>query len=627
MRLSIGKGIMILICICLLGGLVYVDSIDKVDENSIELSFLLEDEIVNAWKGEEGYYLFLPSYAALNDIKLSSYSTEFEITDKEVLVMRGGTLSELACEEWYECKTTASKERFSFYIMKSENLPTVYMETDSGSIEEIWSDKRLGENGKIQIYDENGTRVYHGGLKTIRGRGNYSFSNYEKKPFVFTMKEEVSLLGLGTGAIYSLLSNASDPTLIRNELARKMEAAVNAEYTNEGRFVDLYVNGDYLGNYYLCENPEIGQERIAVTELESKMDYLYQKSNYESMPVYETEKLRAKNMDYNPDDISGGYLVEREFADRYKLEYYENPSSFVTEGEEHFVVKSPVYCSDEQIRYLADYFNKAEKALLSKDGIHPDTGLAYTDYIDVESFVKKYLVEEITKNYDGGISSSFFYKDSDLVDGKIKAAPIWDCDMSLGNYLDWMEYFSADPKGVSRLALHVHASPWHEALYDKEEAYKLICEYYEKYAAPFLEGMENALIDEYKEYLDASASMNNIRWKKELNKNPYYSDWDDEFEELKNFVSARKAFLDEVWIEQIEYYVVTFELDGAISEIRYIKEGESLGSLPVVESERFEGWNYKNSTREIAETDPVTRDTVVVGKMRADEKVEIHQQQ
>ena len=301
MRLSIGKGIIILICICLLGGLIYADNVDKVDESSIELSFLLGDEIVNAWKGEEGYYLFLPSYAELNDVRVSSYSTEFEITEEEVLVMRGGTLSNLEFEEWYECKTTAAKERFSFYIMKSENLPAVYIETDSGSIEEIWSDKMVEENGKLQIFDETGTMVYHGGLKTIRARGNYSFAHYDKKPFSFTVKEEVSLLGLGKGDKYSLLSNASDPTLIRNELARKMEAALEAEYTNEGRFVDLYANGEYLGNYYLCENPEIGQERIAVTELESKMDYLYQKTNYESLSVYETDKLRAKNMAYNPD--------------------------------------------------------------------------------------------------------------------------------------------------------------------------------------------------------------------------------------------------------------------------------------------------------------------------------------
>ena len=611
MRLSVGKGIVILICILFLGGLVYMDNIGKVDEKGIELSFVLEDEVINAWQGEGVYYLFLPSYASPDSVELSSYSTEFEITEEEVLVMRGGTLSGLAEGTMYECKTTATKEKFTFYIMQSKNLPTLYIETDSGSIEEIWSDKQIEENGKMQIFDADGIQVYHGGLKGIRGRGNYSFSNYEKKPLAITTKEEVSLLGMGTGMKYSLISNASDPTLIRNELARNIEKSLDPEYTNEGRFVDLYVNGDYLGNYYLCENLEIGTERIGVTDLEEKMDLLYQKVNYDSLPAYETEYARAKNMEFNPEDITGGYLVEREFADRYKVEYAGNPSSFITTEMEHFIVKSPLYCSDEQIEYLADCFNKAETALLSEDGIHPQTGLSYENYIDVESFVKKYLVEEITKNYDGGISSSFFYKDSDMVDGRIKAAPIWDCDMSLGNYLDWMEYFSADPKGVSRLSLHVHASPWYEALYRKEEVYTMICEQYEKYAAPYLDTLVNETLDEYKEYLSASAAMNDIRWKCDLDNNEYYSDRDSEFEELKNFVASRKNFLDEVWVKQIPYYIVTFEKDGAIMEIRYIRKGEQLGSIPVVNEEGFEGWQYKNGNQAVSEKDEVLQDSVI----------------
>ena len=337
---------------------------------------------------------------------------------------------------------------------------------------------------------------------------------------------------------------------------------------------------------------------------------------------YETGHMKAKKMDYNPADITGGYLMEREFADRYYLEYGENPSGFITKGNEHFIVKSPTYCSDEQINYLAKYFDQAEKALLSEDGINPDTGLDYEDYIDVESFVKKYLVEEITKNYDGGVSSSYFYKDSDAINGRIKAAPIWDCDMSLGNYLDWMAFFSEDPKGVSRLSLHPFSSPWYEALYQKDEVYSMICEYYGLYAVPYLDGLVNGVIDEYKAYLAASAAMNDIHWKVDLDNNVYYSDRDAEYEELKVFVASRKEFLDEVWVEQIPYYIVTFEIDGSISYIRYIREGECLGSFPVFEAEGFEGWSYEEGNQQVSETDVIMKDTVIKGIMRELKNVE-----
>lgn len=614
MRLSIGKGIIIVICVLLLGGLVYRDSMSENNlseqQTQIELSFMLGDNIINAWKGEDAYYLFLPSYATPEDVELVSWATEFEIPDMEALVMRGGSLAALPFDEVLSCRTVSSKEKFSFCIMQSANLPAVFMETDSGTLENIWTDKEVEENGKLQIVDEAGERLYRGGLKSIKGRGNYSYAHYEKKPFSITTKEEVSLLGLGTGAKYALLSNASDPTLIRNELARKMEVALETEYTNEGRFVDLYVNGDYLGNYYLCENIEIGAERINVTDLEAQMDKFYQNTNYDSFDPYETETKRAKQMNYNPADITGGYLVEREFEDRYHVEYADNPSSFITEGKEHFVVQSPRYCSDEQIDYLEQYFSEAEAALLTEDGVHPDTGFSYDAYIDVDSFTKKYLVEEVTKNYDAGVSSCFIYKDSDSVDGRIKAAPIWDCDMSFGNYLDWMEYFSEDPKGVSNLSLHAYSSPWYDALYQKEEVYEKICSYYEKKVSPYLDELVTETIDEYREYLSASAQMNDIRWQVDLNNNEYYSDRETEYEELKQFITERKDFLDGVWIEQISYYIVTFEKDGEILEIRHIKEGEAVGKLPVMTDETFNGWFYEQGRRPVKETDGIIEDTV-----------------
>lgn len=547
MRLSFRKGLLILICIILLGGLVYLDSVSEIENAKIELSFVLDDEIINAWEGEDAYYLFLPSYAETEKITLLSYSTEFEILEPEAMVMRGGTLAGLPFNTMLACKSAATKEEFSLCLMKSANLPTIYFESDSGTLDAVWADKEVEENGKMQILDTDGTLLYKGGLKGIKCRGNYSFAHFQKKSMTLTLKEEMSLLGLGSSEKYSLVANASDPTLVRNEIARKMEAALETEYTNDGKFVDLYANGDYLGTYYLCETIEIGNERIQITDMEAGMELLYQKANYESLEMYETEDKKAKQMDVNPADITGGYLVEREYEKRYKEEYAFNPSSFRTQGGEYFVVKSPLYCSDEQIDYIKDYFDKAETAMLAKDGIHPQTGLAYDAYIDVDSFVKKYLVEEVTKNYDGGISSTYFYKDSDLVDGRIKAAPIWDCDMSMGSYLDWMAYFCEDPTGLTKLALHNESSFWYETLYEKEEVYDKICTYYAEKVVPYLDVLLEEKIDEYKTYLECSAAMNNIRWRVDLDNNQYYTDRDSAFEYLKQYMTKRKEFLDNTW--------------------------------------------------------------------------------
>lgn len=544
---KIGRIIIILLCLAGIGGFVYLDNMEEVNNAKMELSFYLGDEVVRAWEGEDAYYLFLPSYADINNIRLTTYSSEFEVMSTGERIGQKDTLSGLSYDEKYNCRGASTKEEFVLCIMKSQNLPTVFMDTDSGTIEHIWADKEIEENGKIRMLSQDGELLYTGGLKSVKARGNYSFDNYDKKPFSITLKEEASLLGLGAGQKYALLSNASDPTLIRNDIARNLEAALEAEYDNIGCFVDLYANGDYLGNYYLCENIEIGEERIAVTDLEEQMDLIYHKSNYESFEEYDSNYTHAKYMDGLPADITGGYLVEREFVDRYRMEYWENPSGFVTENNEHFVVKSPMYCSVEQIEYLRNYMNEVEEAILSPEGICMATGKSYKDYIDVDSFVKKYLVEEITKNYDAGVSSMYFYKDSDKVDARIKAAPVWDADMSLGCYLDWMEELAADPEGLTKLALHPHASPWYEALYEKDEYYQKVLEYYADSAVPFLdELMENGL-ESYKQELAVSAAMNEIRWKTDFDNNEYFEGRDTEFEQLKNYIEKRKDFLDSVW--------------------------------------------------------------------------------
>ena len=539
------------IAICLMGivGLLYLDNREEVNSDEMELSFYLEDEVIRAWKGEDAYYLFLPSYAEVSDLRMTPYARSFEVIGTGEIVKKGDSLHNFSYNTKYSCKAHTTEEEFTFCIMKSANLPTIFMDTDSGTIENIWADKEVEENGTIRLISQDGELLYTGGLKSAKARGNYSYANYEKKPFSITLKEEVSLLGLGAGQKYALLSNASDPTLIRNDIARRLEEALKAEYDNVGRFVDLYANGEYLGNYYFCENIEIGTERIAVTDLEEQMDMIFQKSNYESVEEYNVDYTHAKYMDEIPQDITGGYLLEREFEERYKLEYWENPSGFVTEGGEHFFVKSPKYCAVEQVEYLKAYMNEAEEAILSSDSICNATGKSYEDYIDVDSFVKKYLVEEITKNYDAGVSSMYFYKDSDSVDARIKAAPIWDADMSFGCYLDWMAEISEDPTGLTKLALHPSASPWYEALYEKEEYYQKVQNYYHSHAVPFLDELLDSGLDDYRNTLAASAAMNELRWQVDFNNNMYFEGRDTEFEQLEEYVTDRKAFLDSVWVK------------------------------------------------------------------------------
>lgn len=547
MKEHIYKIALLLFSICFLFIMIHSEYKKEGMGERARIYFQIGEETIQTWEKDGVHYLFVPSFATEEDMVLTSYSPEFFIIHQGEKITGNEKIGDLLKEQNIDCQFVESKEKFKLCILQSENIPAVFIDTWSGGLKELKADKEYIVSGTVNVVDESGQWQEKMALRSIGGRGNTSFAGYEKKPFSIILNEPCSLVGLPAGQKYALISNASDPSLIRNDIVRRMEMVLELPYSHTGKFVDLYINGEYEGNYYLCDDIEIGQERIAINDMETAMDLIYQNANYESEEIYETETVKARKIPVNPVDISGGYLMEREYSQRFECEYPQISSAFITDSEEHFVMKSPRYCSQEQIEYIHQYVNEAEKAILSADGRNHKTGKSYQDYIDVDSFVKKYLTEEVSKNYDAGVSSSYFFKDSDLNGGKLCAGPGWDYDMSLGNYVDWMEEFSADPTGISELAFHTYASPWYTALYQKDEFYELVEKYYWKAVEPFLQELLTGGIDNYAEMLGASAKMNEIRWQEELDANPYYKNRNQTFVELKEFLEARKDYLDEAW--------------------------------------------------------------------------------
>ena len=513
-----------------------------------KLYFQIGEETIQTWEKEGVHYLFLPAFAEEEEVILASYSPEFYLLDQGKTVSENESIHNILKGKNINCQFVKSRKKFKLCVLQSENIPAVFIDTQSGGLEELKVNKEYVVSGTINVVNEKGEWENKRALKSIGGRGNTSFAGYEKKPFSVTLNESVSVLGLPAGQKYALISNASDPSLIRNDIARRMEMALGMSYSHMGKFVDLYINGEYEGNYYLCDDIEIGKERINILNMEAVMDLFYRNRNYESTDVYETPVVKARKIEVNPKDITGGYLIEREYSQRFEYEYPEIDSAFITDSEEHFVVKNPAYCSVEQIEYIRQYVNEAENAILNPDGKNQETGKTYQEYIDTSSFVKKYLVEEVSKNYDAGVSSSYFYKDSDLNGGKLCAGPGWDYDMSMGNYVEWMEEFSADPTGISELAFHTYASSWYTELYKKQEFYEMLERYYWESVEPFLQELIIGGIGQYQEVLRASANMNEVRWQEELEKNPYYKNREQTFLDLQEFLKERKAYLDAAWV-------------------------------------------------------------------------------
>ena len=128
----------------------------------------------------------------------------------------------------------------------------------------------------------------------------------------------------------------------------------------------------------------------------------------------------------DPADITGGYLLEMDFADRAM----EEKCYFITTRGFYVVVKSPEACSKAEMDYIASWYQDYEDAVF-EGGTSSKTGKPFTDYVTVESMVQCYLVNELSKNGDGFNTSAYLYKETGSE--PMKMGPLWDYDLSFGN--------------------------------------------------------------------------------------------------------------------------------------------------------------------------------------------------
>ena len=396
------------------------------------------------WHEKDGtYYWFLPSSADLSNLTVYHNFDSVEINGTSIT--SGNSYNMFENNQTYT--VTADSTTYSLCVQKASGIGSMFITTESGSMSNVHANKENKESGQLVAIDYDGSVSYDNALDYIKGRGNTTW-RFDKKPYNIKLDKKASLLGMDKNKKWCLLANAQEHSMIRNALLYDLADEVGLEFSPASRFVDLYANGEYLGTYQLTQKVEAGDgDLVDITDLEAKteeavangtglsdvdIEEMYGDDYYSA--EMENGEREAYNIPYNPDDITGGYLLE------FVMEFDE-ASYFTTTGGQKVQVKNPEYCSAEQINYIADFMQDLEDAVYSDTGYN-EKGKHYTEYIDMESAVLMYLLQEFSVNIDGGISSCYFYKDSDLTgDGKVHASPCWDFDVALGN-LDQFDYWS-----------------------------------------------------------------------------------------------------------------------------------------------------------------------------------------
>jgi len=259
------------------------------------------------------------------------------------------------------------------------------------------SDKSLSAAATGAIVTPDG-KVDNTVIKKIKGRGNTSWSK-PKKGYNINYDKKVSIAGMEKNKKYSILANYQDDSLTRNRFLYDLSDAVGLPYASDSRFVDFYVNGFYWGSYQMAEKVEPGSLVPEVTD----DGYLNEDGTVkEDFPFIAEVDASATDGDYYVSTNSMKVTIKAPEIEPGEVGYEE--------------VKNYV-----KTKFSAFY-----------NATTPSGDLAAV--ADIDSVAKLYLINELGKNWDCGVSSTFFtYKQDENGVYKFYGSPVWDYDNSLGN--------------------------------------------------------------------------------------------------------------------------------------------------------------------------------------------------
>ncbi len=517
-----------------------------------ELSLWLTDNLcINWWKNEADntYCFFIPNAFKNQKMRLTFSGIPYltidgkKITSGSKYCLAQGTHSLITEEN--------NNTAYTLTVWYTSGIPTFFVQTQSGSVKSIHSSKQLSESGKILIMDSRGRSYFEGIIDEIHCRGNSSFDKTEKKSYTISLNKSMDLFEMGKAKKWLLIANAFDDTLVRNASAFFIAELLKLPYTPKFQYVDVYINGNFVGNYLLSEKVEIGKNRVNIRNLEKEVVSLNKNCNLADTDFFMEQQGRlfstkGYHIEKEPEDISGGYLLELETSDRYGLE----ASGFLTSRMQPVVFASPKYASYNQVSYIAGLYQDFEDAVFSAAGSNPYTGKMYYEYIDVDSFARKYLLEELVKNLDASFTSQYIYKYDDSISSKFYAGPCWDYDKSIaasGITEDGINL--NDPKGLYAAVQEKESDIWY-ALYQHKDFKKTVAAIFFKELEPHLKNNCEKIFFEYSKNIRSSNDCNMIRW----NTFPQAATIDEKrilyntkVLELADFIDKRLDFLKSEW--------------------------------------------------------------------------------
>lgn len=308
--------------------------------------------------------------------------------------------------------------KFELRVLNSENIEAEPLKIEAKKAElpvvNISIPEFLGEDGKLEDFKakkkinanlevSNCSESMKTATLTIKGRGNSSWTNAPKKSYTIKFKDKQNFLGLGKNKSFALIANYFDKTLLRNFTSYKLAKTVftGMTWNPDAKCVNLFINNVYQGVYLAVETIKIGEKRVNIPDIADCKDIA----------------------DFN----NYGFILE---VDSRQDENF----NFRTENNVPFSLKEPdgEDLQDDVKKKIQEKVQAAENALYSVDFKNPSSENYYGNFLDVDSFVDWWLLEELAKNTDSNFySSCYIYFNP--TDKKFCMGPVWDFDLGWGN--------------------------------------------------------------------------------------------------------------------------------------------------------------------------------------------------
>lgn len=335
--------------------------------------------------------------------------------------------------------------------------------------------------------------------------------------------------------------------MIYNALAYEISRKIG-KYASRGKFVELEVNGEYLGLYFFCEKLKRDSNRIDIKSLNATSTnltggYILKIDKTDAGPEHDSKPLSYFMNNWDDD---ARYTSQNSF--RSSFDIFGKPISFSAFQppyhpqqflETYFTYEYPDAddITPNQKAFISEYVTKFEQALLTDD--LGSSARTYTQYIDVASFVDYFLINELTRNIDAYRLSTYLQKDRD---GKLAMGPVWDFNIGFDEggripTTDWVinynDYVKNDPWMIPF---------WWDRLLIDPQFKKAVKDRWSKLRQGELSPSKlNSMVDEMVNLLQKNGAVqrNYAKWDQGIGVN-----YDQSVQNLKVFLTDRAGWMD-----------------------------------------------------------------------------------